>query len=88
MPDSARVITMISPLAAEMPPMKAASARAGLSTAMPRPRVKYSGLVEAPRCRPAQRIGGTARLIGSRNSGRPQLALSRARGLRFSVKVM
>ncbi|MNG11053.1 hypothetical protein D3C84_945580 [compost metagenome] len=55
---------------------------------MPRPRVKYSGLVVTPSLRPAQRIKGTARLINSRNSGRPQLALTIARGLRFSVKVM
>ncbi|MNF89125.1 hypothetical protein D3C84_716380 [compost metagenome] len=55
---------------------------------MPRPRVKYSGLVVAPSLRPAQRISGMARLISSRNSGRPQLALTMARGLRFSVKVM
>ncbi|MNL16387.1 hypothetical protein D3C87_1374240 [compost metagenome] len=52
------------------------------------PRVKYSGLVVAPSFRPAQRISGTARLISNRNSGRPQLALTSERGLRFSVKVM
>lgn len=50
--------------------------------------MKYSGLVVAPSLSPAQRISGTARLISSKNSGRPQLALTMARGLRFSVKVM
>ncbi|MCY1241660.1 hypothetical protein D9M72_545740 [compost metagenome] len=59
-----------------------------LLAAIPIPRVKYSGLVVAPSFRPAQRISGTARLISNRNSGRPQLALTSERGLRFSVKVM
>ncbi|MNZ85400.1 hypothetical protein D3C78_1041890 [compost metagenome] len=56
--------------------------------AIPRPSVKYSGLVLAPIFKPAQRISGTARLISSRNNGKPQLALTSERGLRFSVKAM
>ncbi len=66
MPDSARVLTMISPLDAERPPTKASSARVSLCAAMPRPKVKYSGLVLTPSLSPAQRISGTARLISSR----------------------
>ncbi|MNY22241.1 hypothetical protein D3C86_1558400 [compost metagenome] len=79
---------MIRPLAADNPPTYASSAKALLLAAMPMPSVKYSGLVVAPSFSPAQRISGTARLISSRNSGRPQLALTSERGLRFSVKVM
>ncbi|MNU69157.1 hypothetical protein D3C71_585400 [compost metagenome] len=79
---------MIRPLAADNPPTYASNAKALLLAAMPMPSVKYSGLVVAPSFRPAQRISGTARLISNRNSGRPQLALTSERGLRFSVKVM
>ncbi len=88
MPDSARVLTMISPLEADSPPTKASSARVSLCAVRPRPRVKYSGLVLTPSLRPAQRISGTAKLISSRYSGNPQLALTSPRGLRFSVNVM
>ena len=88
MPDSARVTMITRPLAADSPPMKAASTSQGLPAVTPRPRVKYCGLLTTPSLRPAQRIGGTARLISSRNSGSAQLALTSARGLRFSVKVM
>src|SRR5690606_14984849 len=86
MPDSARVTTMIRPLAADMPPMKATRVSQFAPDDTPRARVKYSALVGTFRYRPAQRIGGTARLISSRNSGSPQLAVLSARGLRFSVK--
>ncbi len=78
----------MSPLEADSPPMYASRVKALLLAAMPIPRVKYSGVVVAPRRRPAHKISGTARLINSSSKGRPQLALTSARGLRFSVKAM
>src|SRR5690554_2611198 len=88
MPDSARVTTMIRLLAADMPRMKGTWVSRFAPDDTARARGMYSALVGRFRYRPTQRVGGTARLISSRNSGSPQLAVLSARGLRFSVKAM
>ena len=88
MPDRARVLTIISPLAAESPAMYMAMVRTGLSRAWATPILKKAGGASTDSAWPPQTISGTGRPTSSRYSGNPQLAFARARGDGFSLKVM